>query len=132
MAQISITQLHDGPRNAVYHIAVAGDGLGDLVDQTIIDPAAFDPPLPSAPSMKIDQVWYDLSGFDAWLEFDYLASDTPVWTMSSGQAVALDFRCFGGLSDRSLVLDGSGRLLLSTSGLDNGDRGTIIVSAKKS
>ena len=132
MAQIKITQLHDGPRNAIYHVALAGDGTGDLTDQTLIDPAAFDPPLPAAPALKIDELWYDLTGFDARLEYDYLASDTPIWTMSGNQAVQLDFKCFGGLSDRSAELDGTGKIMLTTSGLGAGDFGTIIITAKKS
>lgn len=132
MAQIRITKLHDGPRNATYHVALAGDGTGDLTDQTVIDPAAFDPPMPSVPALRINLLWYDLTGFDARLEYDYLTSDTPIWSMSGGTANQLDFACFGGLSDRSVELDGSGKIMLTTSGLGSGDFGTIIIAAKKS
>jgi hypothetical protein len=134
MAQIAITRLADGPRNAIYHIALQGDGTGDLVDVAVIDPATdFDPPLPAVPSLRIARLIYDLTGFDAYLEFDYLATDTPIWTMTGNNGGSdLDFCSFGGLSDRSLELDGSGKLLLSTSGLGLGDRGSIIIMAKKS
>ena len=133
MAQIKITQLHDGARNAIYHIALQGDGTGDLTDQTIIDPAVdFDPPLPPVPCMRIDRLWYDLCGFNARIEFDYLATDTPIWTMCEGGGGDVDFSSIGGLSDRSPELDGSGKLLLTTSGLGTGDFGTIVIAAKKS
>ena len=132
MAQIKITTLNDGPRNAIFHVALRGDGTGDLVDEVLIDPAtSFDVPLPSVPCMRIERLTYDLTGFDAMLEFDYLATDTPIWTMTGDGGCEFDFGWFGGLADRSLELDGSGKLLLSTSGLDLGSLGTLIVAVKK-
>ena len=54
MAQIAITKLQDGPRNAVFHIVFSGDGSGDLTDEVVIDPAtSFDPALPSTPATPI-------------------------------------------------------------------------------
>lgn len=133
MAQIKVTKMHDGPRNAVFHVALAGDGTGDLVDEVLIDPATdFDPPLPPVPALRIDALKYDLTGFDAKLEYDYLASDTPIWTMTGDAPVEFDFREIGGLTDRSLELDGSGKLLLTTAGLGSGAQGTVIIIAKKS
>lgn len=133
MTQATITKLLDGPRNAVYHVSILADGSGDLGDEILIDPAtSFNPALPAVPGLRIAQLWYDLSGFNAILEFDYLVSDTPIWSMSGGQANHVDFSCFGGLADRSNELDGSGKLKLSTSGLDTGDFGTLIVYATKS
>lgn len=133
MAQITITRLNDGPRNAIFHVALQGDGTGDLVDAVLIDPAtSFDVPLPPEPALRINRLIYDLTGFDAKLEFDYLGSDTPIWTMTGDGGTDLDFSAFGGLTDRSLELDGSGKLLLTTSGLAAGGLGTLIVMAKKS
>ena len=133
MAQIKITTLNDGPRNAIFHVALAGDGTGDLVGETVIDPAmSFDTPLPPVPALRIVRLMYDLTGFDAKLDFDYLASDTPIWTMTGDGSGEFDFSAFGGLTDRSLELDGSGKLLLSTTGLDIGGIGTMIIAAKKS
>jgi hypothetical protein len=133
MAQIKITALNDGPRNAIFHVALAGDGTGDLVGETVIDPAtSFDTPLPPVPALRIMRLMYDLTGFDARLYFDYLATDTPVWTMTGDGSGEFDFGAFGGLTDRSLELDGTGKLLLSTTGLDAGGLGTIVIVAKKS
>ena len=132
MAQVAITRILDGARNAVFYVSIVGDATGDLTDEILIDPAtSFDPALPAAPGMTVEQLWYDLSGFDARLEFDYLASDTPVWSMSGGQAFHADFCCFGGLKDRSNPLDGRGKLKLTTSGLADGDFGTLIVKVRK-
>lgn len=132
MAQVTVTKILDGARNAVFHVSVLGDGLGDVTDEVLIDPTtSFDPAFDSIPSMTIEKLWYDLSGFNARLEFDYLASDTPVWSMSGGQAVQLDFGFFKGLRDRSNELDGSGKLTMTTSGLGAGDFGTLIVHVRK-
>lgn len=129
---VAITKILDGGRNAVFHVTITGDELGDLSDEILIDPAtSFDPAMEPKPALSIDALWYDLTGFNARLEFDYLASDTPVWSMSGGQPAQLDFCCFGGLKDRSNALDGLGKLKISTSGLGVGDVGTIVIKARK-
>lgn len=132
MAQVTVTKILDGARNAIFHISVLGDGSGDVTDETLIDPTtSFDPAFKAKPAMTIEKLWYDLSGFNARLEFDYLVSDTPAWTMSGNQAAQLDFCGFGGLKDRSNELDGSGKLMLTTSGLASGEFGTLIVHVRK-
>lgn len=131
---ISITKLLDGARFAVFHIYIKSDGAtGDLADHVLIDPAAdLNPLLNAVPSLTIDEIWYDLSGFDARLEFDYLVDDTAVWTLSGGNGVHMDFTPFGGLKDRSQVLDGTGKLMITTNGLlSAGDNGTIIIKVRK-
>jgi len=131
MAQITITKILDGPRNGAFHIAIEGDGSGELTDTVLIDPeTSFDPTLPGVPTLTIDQLWYDLSGFDAKLEFDYLVSDTLIWAMSGGQSNTMDFCTFGGLKDRS-AMDGQGKLKLSTRGLGAGDCGVMVVKVRK-
>lgn len=130
MAQIAITQIHDGPRNAVFHVAIEGDGSGELTDAVLVDPTTFDPPLPASPSLVVERLQYDLSGFRAKLEFDYLASDTFLWAMSEGTYADADFCAFGGLKDRSAT-DGDGKILLTTTGLGAGDIGVIVLSVRK-
>lgn len=133
MAQLSIDQIHDGARNAVFHISILGDGTGDLDKQVIVDPAAdFDPPLPPTPALRLTHIWYDLGGFSASLHYDYLSSERPLWSMSPNGAADMDFLIFGGLTDRSPVLDGSGQVLLTTSGLISGLEGSIVIALKKS
>lgn len=130
MAQIAISKLLDGPRNAVFHIAISGDGSGDLSDEVIIDPVtSFVPPLKAVPSLTIDRLQYDFTGFDAWLEFDYLASDVPAWSMSGGEYHDVDLSQWGGIRDGS-PSGGLGKIKLSTSGLTDG-HGVLIVKVRK-
>jgi hypothetical protein len=132
MAQVAITKVHDGGRNAVFHVSITGDAQGDITDEILIDPAtSFDPAMRAKPTLSIDALWYDLSGFTAQLEFDYAASDTPAWSLSAGQANHLDFSCFGGLKDQSSPGDGLGKLKITTVGLGVGDIGTIVIKARK-
>lgn len=129
---LQITKILDGGRNAVIHVTITGDESGDLSDEILLDPAtSFDPAMKRRPVISIDALWYDLTGFDARLEYDYLESDTPVWSMSGGQPAHMDFCCFGGLADRSNALDGLGKLKISTTGLGVGDIGTIVIKARK-
>lgn len=133
MAQFTISKIQDGIKNAVVHVFLRGDGSGDLNGQVIIDPAVdFDPSLPAIPELRITELWYDFIGFDGYLFFDDLVTGTPVWSMSGGQANHPDFSCFGGLTDRSDALDGTGKLKLTTIGLGEGDVGTLVVYVKKS
>lgn len=132
MSTAVVTLLNDGPRNVVCHVYIEGSALGDLTDEVLIDPAAdLDPAMPSRPGLTLQEVICDLIGFDALLEFDELASDRPLWTITGDQYVHADFRSFGGLKDRSSANDGSGKLMLTTSGLAAGDKGTIILWLRK-
>ncbi len=133
MNTVAITKIIDGARNAVFHIYIKSDGAsGDLTDEVLIDPTSdLNPWMDSSPSLTIDQLWYDLSGFDARLEFDYLIDDTAAWVLSGGNGVHMDFGSFGGLKDRSGTLDGTGKLMITTSGLADGDCGTIVIKVRK-
>ena len=131
---VTVTKLNDGERHAVFHVYIASDGAsGDLVNEVIIDPALdFDPALSNKPVMTIESLQYDLSGFNATIEFDYLLSDTPAWNMSGGNYSDVCFGKFGGIKDRSGELDGTGKLQITTNGLTAlGDSGTIIIRVRK-
>lgn len=131
---VEITKILDGPRNVVLHVFIQGDGVSsDLSDEVLVDPAQDLIPVGNnIPSLTIEKLWYDLTGFNGILNFEYLVSNTPVWSMSGEQSVHMDFSHFGGLKDRSNVLDGSGKLLLSTTGLGSAeDVGTIIIKLRK-
>lgn len=130
---VTVTKLLDGSRNAAFHIFIKSDeASADLADYVIIDPAiSFDPAFPNTPSMTVDEIFYDLAGFDAYIEFDYLLSDTPLWSMSANQFACAKFDCVGGLKDRSNELDGTGKLQITTSGLTAGKFGSIIIKVHK-
>lgn len=127
MAQIGITKILAGARNVVFHIVIEGDGSGDVTDEVLIDPV--DLGMTAFPSMTLNKLVYDLSAFTAKLEFDYLASDTPIWTLAN--QFEADFRDIGGLKDRSPVQDGTGKLMLTTNGLGSGDLGSILIWVRK-
>lgn len=130
---VTVTKLMDGQRNAAFHIFIKSDGASiDLADYVVIDPAiSFDPNLANKPVMTVEEIYYDLAGFDAYIEFDYLLSDTPLWSMAGGQYAEAEFDCVGGLKDRSNELDGTGKLQITTSGLTAGKFGSIIVKVRK-
>jgi hypothetical protein len=132
MAQAVITKLLDGPRNAILHVFFEGDGSGELTDFVIADPAtSFDPALPAEPTLTVEKLQYDLVGFNAKLEFDYLTSDTPVWALAGGRESKVDFCKAGGIRDRSNSMDGLGKLKITTSGLEDGDFGSLLVYLRK-
>ena len=130
----ALTKIQDGPRNVVYHVFIESDGVsGEIVKEVVIDPAAdLDPAFEAVPAFTIEKIVYSLVGFSAKLEFDYLASETPVWVLAGGQESEACFKNFGGLKDRSNVLDGTGKLLISTVGLTTaGDMGSILILVRK-
>lgn len=129
---VTITTLVDGPRNAVFHVYMESDGVsGELVDLVIADPTTLYPTGKARPSFTIEEVWHSFAGFDAKLEFDSV-SDTPVWVLSQQTGNIQCFNKFGGLKDRSNALDGSGKLLLTTSGFTAaGDMGSLVVQVRK-
>jgi len=130
----TVTKLMEGDRNAVFHVFLASDGSsGELEKFVLIDPAAdLDPILQVSPILTIDKIWYDLIGFNARLDFDYLIEETGILALSGGNANYADFSLFGGLKDRSSSFDGTGKLLLTTNGLlSEGDCGSIVIKVRK-
>ena len=130
---IAITKLLDGPRHAIYHVYLVCDGAsGELVDQTLIDPVDLVPSSGAVPSLTIEEINYDLSGFSARLEFDYLVSDTGAWVMSADNHACVNLAPYGGIKDRSNVLDGTGKLMMSTKGFTSADdAGVIVLKVRK-
>lgn len=126
---VKVTPVLSGERNVVLHVYIKGDATGDISDNVIADPADY--------GMKgarrfftIDGIQADLSGFSAKLKFEYLSSDTLIWVIPEFDS-SQDFSEYGGLKDRSPELDGSGKVLLSTSGLAAGDEGSFVLRLRK-
>lgn len=129
----NITKLLDGDRSAVVHIFIQGDGQSaDFSKLTLIDPNVdLCPKLGRRPCLTITEIWYDLGGFDAKLEFDYLNDETGVWALTQSNGNHLCFDSIGGIKDRSPV-DGTGKLMLSTFGLLSASAcGSIIIKVRK-
>jgi len=131
MAQSVITKIIDG-NTSVFHVFFEGDGSGDLIDEVLIDPAtSFDQPMEAKPGLTLEKLHYDLVGFNAKLEFDYLTGDTPAWALSGGTGTKMDFCKFSGIRDRSNKLDGTGKLKITTAGLGAGDFGSLVIQVRK-
>jgi hypothetical protein len=125
---VTITPLLSGQRKVILHVYIKSDGeSGDLVDYEIADPANYNF---KGKFFTMESVESALSGFSVSLKFGYLQSGTPVWVIPEFQS-CYDLRPYGGLLDRSNVLDGTGKVLLSTSGLSRGDEGTFILVLRK-
>lgn len=129
MSSVIVTPLINGERNVVLHVYIKGDGLGDVEDYELADPADYGMTGEDR-FFTIDKIQSGLSGFSATLKFEYLASDTLIWAIPEFHS-DYDFTCHGGLKDRSSVLDGTGKILISTSGLANGDHGSFVIKLRK-
>lgn len=129
---VKIIKELDGDRHLILRVFINGDGVSDdLIGQVIMDPRSTTSPLLLAkPFATIEEIWFDLDGFNIRLYFDSVI-DPPAWTLSQGSSNYVDFRSMGGIADRS-GLDGTGKLLLSTFGLDTSyKQGTIIIKMRK-
>jgi hypothetical protein len=124
---VSIEKVLDGPRTLIFQVYLKHDGASaDLADVEIAKPADFG--MAAKPGFRVDEIWYDVSGFLVRLEFNDLA-DNPIWVCSSS-ANQICFEEVGGLADRS-GLDGNGALQLSTVGFAAGMEASILIKVRK-
>src|SRR6185503_3989170 len=128
---IAITKTNYGDRHVIVQVFIQADGSGDESGHVLIDPYEdLSPSLPRKPVFAIQEIWYDLDGFNMTLSFGGLV-DTPVWTLSQGSGNSICFDCFGGLVDRNGD-DGDGKLLLSTVGFNTvGKQGSMVIKLRK-
>ncbi len=129
---VKIIKELDGERFLVLRVFIKSDGVsGDLVGFPIMDPTStLNPPKPAKPFATIEAIWFDLDGFNMRLDFDDVV-DPPAWTISQESSNYVDFRSMGGIEDRSGP-DGTGKLLLSTYGLDAASKqGTLLIKMRK-
>jgi hypothetical protein len=113
-------------------VALRADGVdGDLVDYVILNPINdLIPSIRFGQTMTVEEISYNLIGFDALLEFDSTA-DQLIWVMTQGRDSEAEFCEYGGIKDRSGV-DATGRLLLTTIGFNNANKaGTFIIKVRK-
>lgn len=129
---VKITKELDGDRYLILRVFIRGDGASpDLSGYTLMDPTStIIPTKPAKPFASIDELWFDIDGFNMRLDFDDV-NDPPTWTISQGAGNYIDFRSIGGLIDRSGI-DGTGKLLLSTIGLDSASKqATLLIKIRK-
>jgi hypothetical protein len=122
---VDVNTLHDGERNAVFHIRIEGDGSGDEAASALIDIST----LKGAPSsVKIRAVDGKQTGFSSSLLWDAttdeLACEVPAGTSF------LDADMYGGIINKA----GSGvtgDINITTVGLGSGDNGVIVLEVRK-
>ncbi len=122
---VEITPILGGPNKLQLHVYIKGDGAsGDLVNFELIDPADYGM-TGTARFLSLEHVQSSFAGFYATLKFDYLMNGTFVWVLPEFDACQ-DFSKVGSLKDRSNPLDGTGKVLLSTVGLTDGEGSFVI------
>lgn len=132
---VTIRKLMEGAKSVVLHVYLKCDGAsGELTDQVLLDPTTdVTPALTAASKFTIEEIWYDLSGFDAQLEYD-ATTDTPIWTLVGASGTTgehKDFRSFGGIRD-SGGAGATGKIQVTTTGFTAAtDQGTIILRIRK-
>jgi len=123
------TKLLDGPRHAIFHFAIENE-VTNLVDYVLIDPKTDI--TPTAYKLVVEDVLFHFAGFDAKIRFDSdLVEGIMTWVLPKGSDAYVDFRSFGGFKDRSGI-NGDGKLMLTTSDLEAGKMGSMIVRVRKS
>ncbi len=131
MANIINTKvILDGSRFLILAIYLKSDGTGELDGEVIVDPADY--AMADGQRLRLVEVDYSFSGFDGVLEFDTGESEPNFkWVLSESANMAVDFCKWGNLIDDS-GLDGTGKLLLSTTGFtSSSDQGSILLKLRK-
>lgn len=143
------TVIQNGTKNLILHVYLESDGVeGELTNYVLIDPIVDYPeissgnPNPNYPTYKdikpiVSQIWYGFSWFDALLAFDDL-TPAPSWNLARDAANYVDFRYFGGISDRIIdpatkaSSDRTGKVLITTNGFAPlGSIGTMVIELRK-
>lgn len=132
MHTVNVTTLLDGPRHTILHVVIKSDGMSDdLSNEVIADPADFeDWPADNDRFFTLETIQAGLNGFSASLSFEYLVEGNLVQAIPEFHS-EFDYITIGGLKDRSPELDGTGKILLSTQGLDGEDVGSFVIKLRK-
>ena len=130
---IKPTLIINGSKVAVIHYYISSDGLSDdLSSEIILEPGDLNGSETKPFNYTVNQIWSTLVGFQAMLGFDSVEPQ-ETWVLAPGGDSHVDFRCFGGLKDRTVDVDSTGALLLTTLGLqDPAAKGVVILEIKKS
>ena len=125
----------DTDKRAVIKLTNISDGTGESsVKKVDVSDLNANVKGESCTRVTIDQVWYDIGGLRAALEFD--ATSNVVGLVLGGSAAAgnvsgyMDFRSFGGIKN-TLASGYDGDIDLTTHGHTNHDHYTIILEVSK-
>lgn len=140
---VTRTILANGSKTLLLHVFIESDGYeGELTNYVLADPELYDSVFTDRiirPDMKlkISQLWYSFNWFDATISFDEL-NPVPCWVLPRDSSNYLDFRHFGGLSNKLIdpqttqSTERTGKILLSTNDFaPEKSKGTIILEIRK-
>lgn len=127
--RIDVITLLDGPKHIILHVYLKSDGAtGDI--------SAYELLIPDSETLNsqftIEDITWGFTGFSANLQFEFLVDHTLIWTLPESAGNYVDFKPYGGLRDTSDLDDGTGKILLYTSGFaDAADEGSFILKVRK-
>ena len=134
MPQVTVKKIVEGDAHLVVRVVLLSDGSGDLVKEVLVSPLDLNPPRKAnRTTLRIMQIWYGMSNFDAEFGFNLLTPDAA-WTVAKGTDSHVDFRNFGGLMEYPTVPpeDVDGKLWLSTAGFTvAGQTGSFVLELRK-
>lgn len=126
--KVTITPLLEGSKVLVYHVYLKSDGAsGELSNEVIVDPA--DLGLANKPRLQIESITFHFAGFDGSIGFESGSVEpTLIWVLPEGADSHVCFQHVGGLKDRSSAMDGTGKLVMSTTGFTSStDQGSMVI-----
>lgn len=129
---VDTTVLLDGPRHLIMQIFLQSDGSATELDNFVLLDPVEDLGLQRGSRFSIDEILFNLAGFDATIAFDTgLIDKNMIWVLPEGASNYVDFRPFGGFKDRS-SLDGTGKIVISTLGFTSVNSfGSLLLKVKK-
>lgn len=120
---VEVQVINDGPRNLCLKIHIDGDGSGDESARLLIDVSQY-----LCEEINIMGLQGSLVGFSA--ELIWEASVNKHAIEVPDYDVNQDFRSFGGLPNNAGA-GKTGDVLITTTGLGNGDTGHIVMHCRK-
>lgn len=125
---ITKTILEQGERNLSVLVNIVGDGSGDYAAAVLIDRSDY----PDATGLKlvVNRVQGLIGGFSALLLFD-ATTDLPIAALPDAEPFNFDWHKVGGVASSKAGAGYNGDILITTTGLGSGDRGTFTLSMRK-
>ena len=136
---VTKTAIQNSLKSLILHIYLESDGNeGELTNYVLIDPNLdFAEPNTKGLNLTLAQAWFSFSWFDALLSFDSLVP-LPAWELARDANNYMDFRYFGGISNRYIDpqniygSDKTGKILISTKDFAPlGSNGTLVLEFRK-
>ena len=125
---ITKTTLVNGARNLIVHVTIVGDGSGDESASKLIDRSDYAPT--DGSKTVLEKVEGHLTAFSARLLFD-ATTDLEICQFPSDEAFFYDWNDAGGIPSVKAGTGYNGDILITTSSLGNGDRGTFTLYMRK-